>query len=127
MLARMIALAMAVALAAPAAAQGPASRVDVVLANFDFTPSTIHLTAGKPVTLHLVNRGSGGHNFVAKAFFAAASIDPASPRKPANGKIELKKGASADVTLTPRAGRYPVHCSHFLHQSFGMTGSIVVG
>jgi plastocyanin len=126
MLARIIAFASAVALAGPALAQPAPARVDVVLADFSFTPSIINLAANRPVTLHLVNRGSGGHNFVARQFFAAAAIDPGSARKPVKGTIELKKGASADVTLTPRAGQYDVHCSHFLHSSFGMTGSIVV-
>ncbi len=28
--------------------------------------------------------------------------------------------------LTPRAGTYKVHCSHFMHSSLGMKGKILV-
>ncbi len=34
--------------------------------------------------------------------------------------------ATRSITLVPRAGTYRLHCSHFLHSSFGMTGTIVV-
>lgn len=110
------------ALAFPSAAlcQASAPRVEIVLANFSFTPSALHLKAGQPVTLHFVNQGSGGHNFSAPEFFHAAGVVP-------GGKIDLKKGESRDVALTPRAGHYDVRCTHFLHTSFGMTGTIDVG
>lgn len=100
-----------------------AERVEIVLANFSFTPSQIHLHKGQPYLLHFVNQGSGGHNFAAKSFFDAAKIDGAAPAK---GVIELKKGESQDVSLVPAAGRYKVKCTHFLHSGFGMKGEIVV-
>ena len=85
-------------------AQTPA-RTEIVLADFSFTPAALHLKAGQAVTLHFVNRGSGGHNFDAPDFFAAARIDPASAGAVKNGKVELKKGLSADVTLVPAKGK----------------------
>ncbi len=108
------------ALVAPSIAQAQApgaQRVEVVLANFSFTPAALHLKAGRPVTMHFVNQGSGGHNYSAPEFFG-----PAVP----GGKVELKKGESRDVALTPRAGHYDVRCTHFLHTSFGMKGTIDV-
>lgn len=106
------------ALPLPAHADAP-PRVEIVLSNFAFTPETIRLKAGQPVTLHFVNDGSGGHNFAAPEFFkGVAGVK--------GGKIELAKGESRDVTLTPRAGTYTVKCTHFLHTSFGMKGAIVV-
>ena len=36
-----------------------AERREILLTNFDFTPATIELEAGKPYILHLVNRGTG--------------------------------------------------------------------
>ena len=112
---------------APAVAQpdwGNARRVEVKLANFSFTPSTIHLRAGQPVVLHLVNVGSGGHDFAAKEFFSAATMrDPgAAP----GGRVELGKGESRDIALVPRAGSYPLKCTHAFHKTFGMSGEIVV-
>ena len=47
--------------------------------------------------------------------------------KISKGTVELKKGETADIRLVaPAPGTYKLHCSHFLHTSFGMTGEIVV-
>lgn len=114
-------------LPAPLVAQAGPQRVEIVLANFSFTPSEIRLAAGTPVTLHLVNRGSGGHNFIAADFFAAASMDAATrQRLGKKGVVELAKGEAMDVTLTPKTGSYEVKCGHFMHTTFGMKGTITV-
>ena len=93
-----------------------------------FAPADLHLHAGQPVTIHFVNTGSGGHDFTAPEFFTAATMDAANRARVggAKGRVSLGKGESSDVTLTPRAGTYKAHCSHFMHSSFGMTGKIVV-
>ena len=44
----------------------------------------------------------------------------------AAGEIELKPHETKVVTLVPRAGNYHAHCSHFFHQSLGMSDEIVV-
>ncbi len=121
-------LAMAITtLAMPLAAVTGPESARIVLANFSFTPSDLHLNAGKPVVLHFVNEGSGGHNFVAPEFFAAASMDDATRgRLRKKGAVELAKGESVDVTLTPRSGNYEAKCTHFLHAGFGMKGTITV-
>lgn len=118
------------AAAAPAQDMGwsDAPRVEVDLANFKFVPATITLHHGQRYVLHLVNQASGGHDFVAREFFAAATIDPADRAKIAKGEVELDGGDSADIRVAaPTApGSYPVHCSHFMHAAFGMKGTIVV-
>jgi plastocyanin len=117
-------------LPAAAAAQPPdwahAQRVDVKLSSFAFTPSTLHLRSGRPVVLHLVNTASGGHDFTAPAFFAAAQLRPEDRAMAGKGSIDLRGHQSADVALVPRAGRYPLKCSHTFHKTFGMSGQIVV-
>lgn len=118
-------VAAALIMPAPLLAQAPA-RVEITLADFSFTPTSLHVKAGQPVTLHLVNRGSGGHNFDAPEFFAAARVDPASASAVKRGKVELARGMSADVTLVPAKGSYHVHCSHLLHSGFGMKGEVIV-
>ncbi len=126
---RYLVLAAAVmALAAPAAAAPQAAPVEVVLANFSFTPRDLHLRSGQNVTIHFVNNGSGGHDFTAAEFFASATMDAANRAKVdgAKGRVSLGKGQAIDVTLSPKAGEYAVHCSHFLHSSMGMTGKISV-
>src|SRR6478735_5776858 len=54
---------------APAVDWSRAEQVDVTLVDFSFRPSRIVLEHGRPYRLHLENRGSGGHNFDAPAFF----------------------------------------------------------
>jgi uncharacterized cupredoxin-like copper-binding protein len=112
---------------AQAPAQGGGERVEIDLSNFKFTPSTITLRQGQPYVLHFVNNAKGGHDFTAKAFFKAATIEPQDRAVVAKGEIELGGGETADVHLTaPAAGSYQVRCTHFLHSTFGMTGKIVV-
>ena len=117
----------ALAAAAPAPAQAPnAATVTVRLTSFDFTPAAIRLRAGRPVVLHLVNAASGGHDFSAPAFFAAARVDPGSAGRVRRGTVDVRGRSSVDVRLVPAAGRYRLRCTHFLHSTFGMTGEIVV-
>ena len=111
----------ALTLAVPASARTPVQTVE--LSSFAYAPKTIALAAGKPVTLAFVNRSRDAHDFTAKSFFARSRIVSGTA---AGGKIELKGGQSRSVTLIPAAGRYKLHCGHFLHKQFGMTGTILV-
>ena len=102
------------------------TTVEIVLSNFAFTPSALSLHAGQSYRLHVVNHGSGGHNFAAKEFFAAARIAPEDAQLVRGGVIELGKGETRDIRLVPARGTYKVKCTHFLHSSFGMKGEITV-
>lgn len=105
----------------------PATVVDIHLSNFRFAPNVIRLTHGQPYVLRFVNDASGGHNFIAKNFFAATGLDPRTRGLVANGGIELPGGGAVEVRLTaPGAGHYKVKCTHFLHAGFGMKGEIIV-
>jgi plastocyanin len=101
----------------------PPAAVTIDVDSFSFGPKPIHLTAGQPVTLSFVNHSGSGHDFTAKEFFAASSVSSGDVR---GGKVDLAPHASVTVTLVPRAGTFPAHCSHFLHASMGMTDQIVV-
>lgn len=106
---------------------GTAHEVEIRLSNFAFTPDKIELKSGEPYRLHIVNTASGGHNFDAAQFFAAAQVARPDQARVARGTIELKAGETADIRLVaPTAGSYRFHCSHFMHSTFGMTGKIVV-
>ena len=115
--------------ASEGSAQAPdysrATAVDIVLKSFSFTPAALHLRAGVPVRLTIRDE-KGGHNFAAPAFFKAARIAPEDADKVRSGKIELKGGEAVTIRLVPAAGSYKLTCTHFLHTSFGMKGSIVV-
>ncbi|TFI60296.1 copper-binding protein [Sphingomonas parva] len=100
--------------------------VHVDLSSFKFAPATIRLKAGQPVLLHLVNASSGGHDFTAKDFFAAASVRSSDAAKISKGSIEVAGHQSAEVALVPKAGRYSLRCSHAFHSTLGMKGTILV-
>ncbi|TPG13214.1 copper-binding protein [Sphingomonas oligophenolica] len=115
---------------APAHADPDWSRAKVLevdLSSFAYTPATITLQHGTPYRLHLVNTSGGGHDFVAKEFFAQATLDPANRSIVDKGKVAVDGGESVEVDLVAtRAGTYDVHCSHFMHSTFGMKGRIIV-
>lgn len=105
----------------------PAQTVDVHLNNFQFAPGLIRLTHGQSYVLHLANDSGGGHNFVAKEFLKVATLDAAARSLVRKGTIEVPSHDAVDIHLVaPRAGRYKIKCSHFLHARFGMTGEIIV-
>lgn len=110
----------------PARTSAQGQPVNIVLSDFAFTPSALQLRQGQAYQLRLINRGSGGHNFSAPQFFAASQVNPDDRGLVAGGKVELGKGESRTIRLVPAAGRYRVTCTHFLHEGFGMVGSIGV-
>ena len=113
----------ALSLASSLSAQAQPTQLRIDLTSFSYAPQPIHLAAGRPVTLTLVNRSGGGHDFTARKFFASSKIIAGSAP---GGRIEVPERAVRTITLVPRAGRYNVHCSHFLHKQFGMQAVIVV-
>jgi uncharacterized cupredoxin-like copper-binding protein len=100
--------------------------LEVTLANFDFTPPTIHLKGGRPYRLELHNVAGGRHDFTAPEFFAAARIAPADAPAVAGGQVELAGGESKIIHLIPAAGHYKLVCTHLGHALLGMKGEIVV-
>ena len=125
------ALAAACLCAAAASAQpidwSHAQTLNVELSSFKFTPATLTLEHGVAYRLHLTNTSSGGHDFAAKELFAASAVAPEDAAAIRNGEIGLKSGQSADIRLIAnRAGSYPFRCTHFMHSTFGMTGTITV-
>ena len=116
------------ALPGASVAQRPAQeRVVIDMISFKYKPASITLHHGQAYTLHFVNRARGGHNFAAKAFFAAAQVAPADRAKVSGGEVEVAGGAEVDVQLIATApGRYAAHCSHFMHKILGMKAAIIV-
>jgi uncharacterized cupredoxin-like copper-binding protein len=111
------------------AADAPPAHQDVqiVLSSYSFTPNMVHLQRNIPTTLHLMNSASGGHAFSSPELFAAVTVAPEDRAKIIGGKIEVPAGQTVDITVTPtNPGTYPIVCTHFLHQSFGMRGQAVI-
>ena len=106
---------------------GQAKPVSIELSNFKFTPAALTLQHGTAYRIHFANTSSGGHDFVAKEFFAGSTIDPEDQGKLKNGGIDLAGGEAVDIRLVVnQPGTYKTRCSHFMHSSFGMTGAITV-
>ncbi len=103
-----------------------AQLVEVKLNNFDFTPSTIRLEAGKAYALHIVNTAQGGHDFTAPEFFAASKVAPEDVASVRDGQVDLGGGQSTEIHLVPSAGTYELVCTHTGHALLGMKGTIVV-
>jgi plastocyanin len=118
----------AAALLASAAQAQSAQEIHISLTSYAFTPTTITMNAGTTYRLHLTNDSKKGHDFTAAEFFAASTVAPGDKTKLEDeSEVEVGAGQSADITLTPnRAGTYPLTCSHFLHTTLGMKGTIVV-
>jgi plastocyanin len=116
--------------AAPPAAAidwSSAKVIEVDMTNFAFSPSSLMLQQGVPYRLHFVNKTSGGHDFTAKDFFEAATIDPAAEALVKGGKISFKGSETADVgVVANRVGHFDVVCSHLMHATMGMRGEIIV-
>ena len=98
--------------------------VQIQLSSFKFEPKEIHLRAGEPVVLRLTNTSDGGHNFAAPQFFGAAAIQSGGGLE--DGAIEVPEGQTREIRLTPVRGTYRLRCTHTLHTTFGMSGSIIV-
>lgn len=104
-----------------------AQVVTVAMTNFAFAPNRLILHRGTPYRLHLVNNGSGGHDFASRDFFRAVEVAPEDRTKIDGAKIELARDETADVRLVPiTPGTYPIRCTHFLHALFGMKGEAVI-
>jgi uncharacterized cupredoxin-like copper-binding protein len=109
------------------AAVAQPATVAVQMSNFKFAPSSIVLDHGRPYVLHLTNVASGGHDFTAAAFFAAANVAASDRRYISEGEVEVPPRQAIDIHLTaPAPGTYKLKCSHTLHKMFGMSGTIVV-
>lgn len=107
----------------PVIAATPTTRVSVVLTSHRFTPSPIHLSGGVPVRLTIANQSGETHDFYSPEFFYWSKIQRG---KVPGGKLRLRSGERAVVTLTPRRGSYKLKCTRFGHAFLGMSTMIIV-
>jgi len=117
-----------VTLAGPAPAQEwrQAAEYDVLLTSYAIEPGVMHLKAEAPVRLRFVNNSNRGHDFSARSFFRAARVRDRDAASVADGSLEIGPLSTRTIALVPKAGRYKVGSSNFLHRLLGMTGTIIV-
>ena len=102
------------------------SELRVELSSFAFAPRELHLRAGQPATLVLSNVASGGHDFSAPGFFAAARVQPGDAALVSDGEVDVPSKETRTIHLVPAAGTYKLTCTHMMHAMFGMKGTIIV-
>jgi len=109
------------------AASAHVQLITVTMSNYAFEPAQIDLLAGSDYELQFVNTSSKGHDFSAPELFAAGTVAPDDRAKVVDGAVEVEGGATVDVRFTAeKKGTYKVRCTHFLHASFGMTGTATI-
>jgi uncharacterized cupredoxin-like copper-binding protein len=89
-----------------------ARTIEIVLADFSFSPQVIAVSAGEPLNARLVNTGTELHDFT----IAAQGIHRA-----AQPKAVVIIGLRTD-----RPGEFEFYCSVTGHRERGMVGRIVV-
>ena len=76
------------------------------------------------MTLTFVNQLGQQPRFHRRRLLRRIPPSPPAPRPAARSSFAGHETKS--ITLTPRAGTYPAHCSHFMHSMFGMKDEIEV-
>ena len=74
----------------------------------------------------LANLASGGHDFAAPEFFAAARVQPGDAALVEDGEVDVPAKSTRTIHLVPAAGTYKLTCTHTFHAMFGMKGTIIV-
>jgi uncharacterized cupredoxin-like copper-binding protein len=109
-----------------------AETVTLSLSAFQFDPSSLAFTAGRPYRLVLRNIGDGRHTFVSDGFFESIAVrhlisSDGVMSNPVLKAIEVPPKAEKTLEFVPvTPGAYPLACSVFLHETFGMEGRIAI-
>ena len=108
----------------PARSEEP-ELVTVLMTEYAFQPSELRFRQGVAYRLHLENRGRELHEFTAAAFFKAVEVKNPEVLVETRNEVVLQPTEEKDVYFIPlQAGRFPLTCAD--HDTFGMTGDIVV-
>jgi uncharacterized cupredoxin-like copper-binding protein len=108
--------------------------IDVVLRDSGITPGVIHLRAGEPYRLRIVNAGVNNHYFNAADFFASIAARKAEVPRFAEVKAPqfttfevFAAGGQVDLWFVPlQKGRYRAHCHLGNHAEMGVEAFLIV-
>jgi uncharacterized cupredoxin-like copper-binding protein len=114
----------------------PSTELTVEMTDFAYTPSSVTIPAGQPVTLTVNNTGKIEHDFVVEKIDVATEViqDNGSNAHHAHGAeqnfdlhISARPGEASIVQLTiSEPGTYKVFCSVEGHEEAGMIGELTV-
>ncbi len=131
-----IATALASLLAACAGASGgtPEGALTVAASQLRFTPETVEVVAGQPVTLVLTNSDSLEHDFSVMEIPLEGEAEAHGAEHDMSGMAEepalhvaAQGGQSGALEFTPtQPGRYEFICTVPGHKEAGMRGTLVV-
>lgn len=115
-------------------ASAPATEITLEETDFSFSPDTITVPLGKPVTLTITNGGVVEHDFgVQKIGVSDVSMGHEEGMSHDMGAMELdlhvatQPNGVSTITFTPtEAGEYEFFCSVPGHKEAGMMGKLTV-
>ena len=122
-------------LAACAGTSEPSTKITVEATDFAYSPLSIMIPAGEPVTLMLKNSGKAEHDFVIDKIdvtdVVASDNGPAEHHQMHQPEYDLHFFARAGETSTLEftalePGTYEVFCSIEGHKEAGMIGKLIV-
>lgn len=126
---------MLLAACAPQSSQ-PSNELTVEMTDFAYTPSSLMIPAGQPVTLTLDNQGAVEHDFVVEKINVTTEViqDNGSNAHHAHGAeqnfdlhVSARPGEASVVQVTvAEPGTYKVFCSVEGHEEAGMIGELTV-
>ena len=109
-----------------------ARDVTIVLSDYKFSPNDPIFQADRPYRLILRNSSERTHTFVSEGFFKAIAAQrlvssTGSVTTPAIETIEIAAGEEKQLYFIPvTRGAYPLECTIFLHDTYGMEGEITI-
>lgn len=114
-----------------------ASDVTVKATDFSYSPSSITVAVGQPVTITLENEGAVEHDFVVDKISVkdveASETGPAAHHQMGNDAATYdlhfyaKAGDSATLQFTAsEPGTYKIYCTILGHEAAGMIGELIV-
>jgi uncharacterized cupredoxin-like copper-binding protein len=115
---------------------GPATDITVEMTDFAYSPASITVPSGEPVTLTLKNIGNIEHDFVVEKIDATTQVidDSGSAAHHVHGEeqnydlhVSANAGDTSVLKLTAsESGTYQIFCSVEGHKEAGMIGELVV-
>lgn len=105
------------------------TTINVTLSDYNYTPDTFTVPAGKEITLNMTNQGFVSHMFIIFKLGtdAGAKYGPEDEEN-TYWKTEILPGKSATATFTAptEPGEYYVTCGLGGHHEVGMVGKLIV-
>lgn len=126
----LVALTLALAFAAAAlAGGGPSTSVEIAIRYSAFTPSTVHVSVGVPVTITLRNDDPIDHEWIvgddAVHALHRTGTDLLHPDEPTEVFVPAMSTRTTTITFD-RAGRLQFICHLPAHEAYGMIGTMTI-